>query len=439
MQRSSFHALVLAVLFTASLSAQQVPDSTISGRVFCADTNSPARFAKVLLKSTVPSHIVDSRIQFEQASRQKDAAESGQPLKPLTDDEKRSTVAEARMDSLDFDMQNSSTAGLDGAFSFSGVRPGTYFVHVIFAGYIDSLSQFSDSDFASTDPAIRALVAKLPTITVSGTDSARIDLRIERGAAASGRILFDDGSPAAGWAVSALQSISDDDARDAQTVFRSQILSFGYGVPIAKTDDLGRFRLSGLAAGEYTLRATLLAPASGPRGMGNMTDNGLILTVYSGDTFSHAKAKPVRLVAGEERAGADINIPSRELHNIAGQVVARSDGHAINAGQVVLTAKDDPSVHLVAHIQKDSGFSFEYLPGGITYTLNVTANDIQSVPSEKKQEEAVMVPTVFVGDESSGEEIIHRFGSATTTVALHDADIDTLRIAVPDRSEGPGK
>ena len=72
-------------------------------------------------------------------------------------------------------------------------------MHAIFPGYIDPFSQFSDEDFASKDPAVRARVAQIPTITVTGTDSARVDLRLERGAAVSGRIVYDDGSPAVGW------------------------------------------------------------------------------------------------------------------------------------------------------------------------------------------------------------------------------------------------
>jgi hypothetical protein len=90
------------------------------------------------------------------------------------------------------DMLNSSTVGLDGSYSFAGVKPGTYYVHAMFTGYIDPFSQFSDEDFASTDPAVRARLAQLATVTVTGTDSAHADLRLERGAAVAGRILYDD-------------------------------------------------------------------------------------------------------------------------------------------------------------------------------------------------------------------------------------------------------
>src|SRR5579871_3765298 len=58
MLRTFYFALVvLAALGSASLSAQ-VPGSTITGHVFCADTNAPARFAKVLLKSAAQDRAV---------------------------------------------------------------------------------------------------------------------------------------------------------------------------------------------------------------------------------------------------------------------------------------------------------------------------------------------------------------------------------------------
>jgi hypothetical protein len=51
--------LLLAVSISLAASAQQTPSvvgSTVTGHVFCADTNTPARFAKVLLKSTERDH-----------------------------------------------------------------------------------------------------------------------------------------------------------------------------------------------------------------------------------------------------------------------------------------------------------------------------------------------------------------------------------------------
>jgi len=47
-------ALCLAVAAPAQPPAA-TPGATLTGHVLCADTNAPARFAKVILKSTAPS------------------------------------------------------------------------------------------------------------------------------------------------------------------------------------------------------------------------------------------------------------------------------------------------------------------------------------------------------------------------------------------------
>jgi hypothetical protein len=55
--RTISSALVFLTLVLPSAFAQQNAEAkaTLSGRVICADTNGPARFAKVVLKSTTPN------------------------------------------------------------------------------------------------------------------------------------------------------------------------------------------------------------------------------------------------------------------------------------------------------------------------------------------------------------------------------------------------
>ena len=407
--------------------AQQSPavvGSTVTGHVICADTNTPARFAKVLLKSTVPNHTGEDFMKSMQDTMQKAAAKSGNatPPKPMTDEQKRSLAAAAKGMNQATDMLNSSTVGLDGAYSFAGIQAGTYYVHAIFPGYIDPFSQLSDEDFASTDPAVRARVAQIPTITVTGTDSARADLRMERGAAVSGRIVFDDGSPAVGWMLSVVKPKTPEEPGDATTAMMAQALSLSGGAQIFKTDDMGHYRISGLAAGEYALRASLAATAIGISAS-NIGDggSGISLVVYSGDTFSRENAKAVKLTAGEEQPGFDITIPSRSLHNIVGHVYAKSDGHTLNMGDVALTSKNNPALHLKAAIRDDGSFHFEYLPGGVTYTLTVEdAADGRTLGSAGK----------FLGLSIPNQEILHKYGPDTTDVALGDADNDTAKLTV---------
>ena len=318
-------------------------------------------------------------------------------------------------------MLNSSTVGLDGSYSFAGVKPGRYYVHAIYTGYIDPFGQFSDEDFASTDPAVRRLLEQIPTVTVTGTDSARADLHLERGAAVSGLIVYDDGSPAVGWTLTVIKprSIGDPSGVTAADMSVAGAL-MGIGQP-SKTDDRGRFRIAGLAPGEYALRASLVASGTGISAS-NLDGVGseINLAVYSGDTFNRAEAKAIKLSSGDELTGADISIPSHKLHNITGHVICKEDGHALNVGQVSLTVKDNPATHLSAAIRDDGSFRFEDLPGNITYTLTV------SNAADGRNDG----PPNLMWNGLPNPEILRKYDTDTTVVLLTDTDVNSVTFQV---------
>jgi hypothetical protein len=419
---------LLAALAVNTLAQQQTPyvvGATVTGHVICADTNAPARFAKVLLKSTEPDHTGEDFMKSLQKNMEKAAAKGGEATPappPMTEERKRALAAAAHGMNRAADMMNASTVGLDGVYSFAGIQPGTYYVHALVNGYIDPFSQFTDDDFASTDPTIRARIAQLPTVTVTGSTSARVDLRLERGGAVSGRILFDDGSPAAGWTISVIKPKTPEDPGDAAAAMMNQALAMSGGAQVFKTDDRGHYRISGLVAGDYALRANLVATAIGisARNIGD-GGSGINLTVYSGDTFSRADAKPFPLVPGEEHQDVDVTVPARSLHNITGHVYAKADSHTLNMGSVALTSKDNPALHLKAAIRDDGSFHFEYLPGNTVYTVTVEdAADGRTNGSTGK----------FLGISIPNQEVLRKYGTDTTEVALNDADIDTVRLSV---------
>jgi hypothetical protein len=426
--------LLLVAGISIHSSAQQPPNagSTVTGHVFCADTNAPARFAKVLLKSAEGDHRGEEFMKRMTDNMAKIAGSDGEPAppaktatpdKPLTDDKKQAMAAASKGMNAALDMMNASTVGLNGEFKVTGVKPGTYYVHVIYAGYIDDYDQFSDEDFAGTDPEIRARIAKIPSITVTGTDSARADVTLERGAAISGRILFDDGSPAAGWTLSVIKPGTKENAADAAQAVMNQSLALSGAVQLAKSDDLGHFRITGLTPGEYAVRATMIAPSIGVTA-GNIMEggSGINLTVYSGSTFNRADAKPLTVAAGEEYSGAEITVPSSSLHNITGHVNAKSDGHTLNTGHVVLTSKSNPALHVIAAIRSDGSFHFEYLPSGIVYTLTTAdAADGKITPSANPG---------FMGLNMPNTEILAKYETGSTDVLLGYADIDSIQLTV---------
>jgi len=437
MRTSIRTALFLPVLL---LSAAQVPaqtnnyvnGSTVTGHVLCADTNSPARFAKILLKSAKPDHTGEDFMNNLINNMQKSVEKSGD-AKPLPPDRKAAMATAARGMNQVTDMLGATTVGLDGSFSFAGVKPGTYYVHAIFPGYVDPVNQFSDEDFASTDPAIRARIALLPTVTVNGTDSAHADVRLERGAAVSGRISYDDGTPASGWSIAVVKPKSAEDPSEAVAAAMAPALAMGGMATVFKTDDLGHYRISGLNAGEVVLRATLTATPVGINA-NNISDggSGISLAVYSGDTFDRASAKPIKLTAGDEISGTDIVIPAKSLHSISGHVVSKNDGHALNMGSVGLTDKNNPALHLSAAIRDDGSFHFEYLPSGITYTVTIgDAADGRHKPAANS----------FMGMNIPNDEVLRKYGTDSTDVLLSDSDVDSVKLsaAQTDWKPTPGK
>lgn len=423
-------ALFAAVIAFFSLHAvgftQQTPyvvGSTVSGRVLCADSNAPAHFAKVLLKSAEPDHSGEDFVKELQKHLEEGGLAGAANAKSQTEEHKQAMAQAARSMNRVTDMLNSSTVGLDGSYSFSGVKAGTYYVHAVYAGYIDAFNEFSDEDFASTDPAVRArIAAKIPTVTVTGTDAAHADLRLERGAAVSGRVLYDDGSPASGWTLTLSKAKSTEQAGDAAAAVMDQAMAMSGMAQVSKTDDLGRYRIAGQTAGEYVVRAMLIATPVGISAS-NMGDggSGVFLSVYSGNTFNRAEAKTVTLVAGSEHPGIDLTIPANSLHNITGHVYSKTDGHALNMGSVMLTNKSNSALHLTAAIRDDGSFHFEYLPGNTGYTVTVgDAADGRTNQSTKK----------FMGIGLPDQEILRKYGSDTKDVNLGDADVDNVRLQV---------
>ena len=452
MQISSVAALVFLVSGPAV--AQKVPEplpvagGTVTGRVLLGDTGGPARFAKVLLKSAAPPTGKEGANPFgallsgmgdDDNAPKKAAKPAAAKPKLSAEDEaekKKAEAASAQLFAAIGDMMVSTTVGADGVYTFTNVKAGTYYVHATAAGYIDPFTQFSAVDLASTDAAMRArIAAAAPTVTISGTGQAKADLRLDRGGSIGGRVLYDDGSPAAGWIVRTVHD-APADAGSGMEAFGVDAgdLDLAHASETSTTDDTGHFRIAGLASGEYVLQARLTAPALGRSsfnamaGMGGMMDRtGIKLTVYSGNTTHKAEAKALSLRAGDDRSGYDLTVPLRNEHTVGGMVRAKSDGHPISGGTVELTAQDaagkeDPSFHLVTAIRDDGTFRFDYVPGPATYTLK--ANHAVDVTTTKV--------TQMMGSNIATQKTNHTYGSATATTMLGSGDVTDVKLDVPE-------
>jgi hypothetical protein len=213
-------------------------------------------------------------------------------------------------------------------------------------------------------------IAKLvPRVTVQANLPAVVNISLERGAAVSGTIQYDDGSPASGLGVSLLIRWKDQWIPLPSTPFE-RVSNY------ATTDDQGTYRISGVPSTEYMVQVTLNLTKStfhsdGQHSSGQSTSTVFSLPVYSGNKTRTKDAERFTLKAGEERRGEDVQIPVSKLHTIRGNIIAKHDGHVINRGFVTLLNADDKSQAGYTEVaREDESFQFGFVPEG-DYILQV--------------------------------------------------------------------
>lgn len=187
--------------------AQNTDSGTVTGHVFCADTQKPARFASIRLQP------VDGQ-----------AGRGGRG--------------------------GFATTGSDGSFRITGVPPGDYYADVTMPGYIQPLRALmrDPQDLSTTDRD--RLTAQLTRVNVANNQSATAQVTIYRGATVSGMITFDDGAPAPGIGVQAY-ALSQGSTTGGQG--NGPLQSFA---AFAQSDDRGQYRLTGLSDGTYVIFAS---------------------------------------------------------------------------------------------------------------------------------------------------------------------------------------
>ncbi len=337
-------AAVLGAACSGGL-AQQVatpatPETTgtIVGHVYLADTGGPARLAEVAL----------------------------QPVQVPSDDAKKG-------DSRQLGSFEVYRTGLDGGYRIAHVRPGSYYVVVKMPGYLSPFAMFTNQQLSHPTPDDQQKIdAYLPVVTVVPNNSATMDIHLTRGASLSGTLSFDDGEPYPDVRVQAMQ-------KDAKGKWQTlPLVSGGY------TDDLGNFRITGLLAGEYLLKATLSlddmyvsSVLEQPDGISSSTH--FSLDYYSGDTVRLRDAKPIHVDSSQEVTGANITIPVSKLHMVSGQIVQAGGGRAINGGTVALYYPDGDGEELASvKVESDEPvFRMPFVPEG-NYVIKVKdAEDVK--------------------------------------------------------------
>jgi hypothetical protein len=392
---SCFVSVAAAVLLGSSSfghaqsSSPAAAGGTVTGHVTCGDTQRPARFAKVILFG-VPAEITP----------------------PAEPNAKSPTAADYKKANDALSMVQTQT-DINGGFVVSGVAPGDYYVFASVPGYLtpDSIVQAAYEGGAD----LNELLPGIPVVHVASERSTEASLTVERGAAVSGKVTWDDGSPAGRVMVSVIA------AKGKKKPLPPQVGLLGFNNMeglLAMSDDLGHFRLAGLAAGEYLVEGQLQTRSryAMENGMVNFKGPGdSPLTVFAPAAFHQADAKAITLHTGEERTDVEMTFNLAGMHSVSGRVASMEDHHGINAGLVKLEDTQDKEFSRSTSIDANGEFSVTFVPPG-TYNLLVT-NARDTEPSKEKPKDSLY------SFQTVADTIVRSYQDGKQAVVVTDSDV----------------
>ena len=211
----------------------------------------------------------------------------------------------------------SSTSDAGGNFIIEDIAPGEYRILVSRNGFVRQ--QHGESGPATpgtpveliADQAFEASFELVPAGTITG------------------RIYDEFGEPVPYVAVAAMQPQVRPDGQEAFATMQTDT-----------TNDRGEYRLFWLTPGEYFISASTSGSGIGPVSMGGNAVGGSIRILSSSSSIGGppveemaafypgvpdaALATPVRVSAGDELAGIDVRLASKETYTISGRVIGPS-------------------------------------------------------------------------------------------------------------------
>jgi hypothetical protein len=248
----------------------------------------------------------------------------------------------------------------NGEFQIVDVPAGQYFIDVSAPGIIHP--GVSDENGAGA----------LTTVTVDGTSTVEVVVRVKRGGAISGKVTYADGDPAINASVRIFRK------REGKW---TQVI--GRRSEDAITDERGIYRVSGLWPGEYVVGAAEqkwsveLNAQDKPDAPHLLNRSALGISYYDGaNTMTSATLLTIQ--AGQEQTDINITLADRPVHSISGTVVLKGSTRAVGRARVNLKRKDEgPAVRSdledpVTNTDLDGHFNFTEVEDG-SYTMIITS------------------------------------------------------------------
>jgi hypothetical protein len=239
-----------------------------------------------------------------------------------------------------------------------------------------------------------------------------------------GRVLWDDGTPATHVIVTAESTQPKSKPLPPEFSMLAVSGAMGGGL-VSLSDDLGNYRIAGLAPGEYRVKGTLqvnmnLNMQGGAMNLSTMLNNKPLI-LYAPSTLHKAQAAPVKVKAGEEQRDEIITINLAGMHTVSGQVTSAEDHHGINSASVELTDTTDKDLERTGSVDANGNFTVSYVPPG-TYNMEVSdAADTQ--PSTKSQKQTGLL-------KFDTPETVRSYEDARQSVIVSDSDLTGQNVAL---------
>jgi hypothetical protein len=245
--------------------------------------------------------------------------------------------------------------GEDGWFVFDKVEAASYRLDVQKSGFAP-LGQMGNA----------------PAAEVSAGRTTELSLTLQKGAVIVGKLLDAQGEPLPDVGMMAMRRM------DRPPRMAAQAPSTTFLVPALngqQTNDLGEFRIAGLAAGEYYVAAMpggggmmFGGPATTPTATGKANT-----TTYYPGTNDQAAAQPIKVAAGETVYNIVFSVVSTPGFRISGSVA--DENGALVAGAMVTLMPERPNGFMAPPVHattaEDGRFTFTDVPSA-TYHVNAS-------------------------------------------------------------------
>ncbi len=312
-----------------------------------------------------------------------------------------------------------ATTDQDGRFVFNALAPGEYRVDVQKTGFASTL-----------DPTTRPR-----TYTVAaGQALDSISIVLQKGAVISGKVLDQKGEPVTDARLMALRRITPPGGSAALP----RLIPAPMQGP-QQTNDIGEYRVTGLAPGEYFLAASPRALGFVGPGAASTTGNGggalTPTTTYYPGTADQAGAQAITVAAGAEVSNIVFMLQSVPAYRVSGIVVDENGAPIAHAMVMLMNDPRSGTMFIGPGGNAQTGDDGRFSIGDVTpgaYRLNA------SVPMMMPSGGGIGASSVATGGGSFTSWSISSGGVTTTStvnatpqpqeVIVADADVKGVRV-----------